>query len=253
MLFGLCTISNKEMDVLDVIDAAVNAGYDGVEVWGGDHVSSGTDTECTAIRERVETHELSIPVYGSYLRPGTDEFADQLTHELEVAVTLGADLVRVWAGNQEWQDQHDHHLDAVVTDLREAADAAAERDLALTVEKHEGTLTNTTEGARRVIERVNHPHCGLNYQPLFGMDADAIVSESRELAPISNNVHLQAVPEQGGRQRCLLANAFYDVEAVIRAFQDAGFGGFANVEFVADDVPYSKAIAHERAFLASVA
>ncbi|SEP02838.1 Sugar phosphate isomerase/epimerase [Halogranum amylolyticum] len=252
MLFGLCTISNKEMDVLDVIDAAVDAGYDGVEVWGGDHVSNDKDAECTAIRERVETHELSIPVYGSYLRPGTDAFADQLTHELEVAVTLGADLVRVWAGNQEWQDHHDHHLDAVVADLREAADSAAERNLAITVEKHEGTLTNTTEGARRVIERVSHPHCGLNYQPLFGMNAATIASESRELAPISNNVHLQAVPEQGGRKRCLLANAFYDVGTVIRVFQDAGFDGFANVEFVTDDLPYSKAIAHDRAYLRSV-
>ena len=176
MQFGLCTISNKPMDVLDVVDAAADAGYDGVEVWGRDHVGDGTAADCAAIRDRAAARDLSIPVYGSYLRPGTDGFDASLQTELDVAAKLGAELVRVWAGDEEWQDRDDALFDAVVTDLQEAADAAADRGLAITVEKHEGTLTNTTEGARRVVEGIDHPQCGLNYQPLFGMEADAIVA-----------------------------------------------------------------------------
>ncbi|WP_435361689.1 sugar phosphate isomerase/epimerase family protein [Haloarchaeobius sp. DFWS5] len=252
MQFGLCTISNKQQDVLAVLDAAAAAGYDGVEVWGGDHVGDGDEATCAAIRECALANDLAIPVYGSYLRPGTAGFHDELSHELRVADRLGADLVRVWAGDQEWQDRDDDHHDEVVSDLYEATVLAADMGLEVTVEKHEGTLTNTTEGARRVVEGVDHEACGLNYQPLFGMAPAELVQEARALAPLSNNVHVQAVPDRDTRDRCLLSDAFFDLEAVLGAFADEGYAGYVNVEFVTDDLSYEEAIERDRAYLTSM-
>jgi sugar phosphate isomerase/epimerase len=243
MRFGLCTISNKEASVETVLSNAAAAGYDGVEVWGRDHVDEGSKKTCRAIRREADRLGLDVAVYASYLRLGTDSFTEECDHELAVAKRLGADHIRVWAGDQEYGDHDPGHWDQVVADLRAVTDLAVDRGVEVTVEKHDGTLTNEREGARQLIEAVDDPNCWLNYQPLFGMDPDAIVAEARDLAPLSNNVHMQAVPERGGWPRCALEDAFYDVSAVLAAFESADFDGYVNVEFVRDDTPYEQSIA----------
>lgn len=251
MRFGLCTISNGEAAVETVLSQAATAGYDGVEVWGRNHVGDGSEETCRTIRREADRLGLDVAVYGSYLRPGGETFADERDHELAVAERLGADRIRVWAGDQEYGDRDPEHWERVVADLRELTDLAAERGVEVTVEKHEGTLTNQREGARRLIGAVDDANCGLNYQPMFGIDPEAIVSEARELAPLSNNVHVQAVPERGGWPRCALTDAFYDVEAILAAFQSTDFDGYVNVEFVRDDAPYEQAIAADLDYLRS--
>ncbi|WP_223302030.1 sugar phosphate isomerase/epimerase [Haladaptatus sp. R4] len=166
---------------------------------------------------------------------------------------LDADLVRVWAGNQEYGVHDRGHWRRTVSDLRELATAASERGIGVTVEKHEGTLTDDGEGARRLIEKVDEPNCGLNWQPLFGMTSDAIRAEVEELAPLSNNVHIQTVPESGATTRCALADAFFDVEHIVRTFQDADFDGYVNVEFVRDDIDFTRAIDADLDYLRSLA
>jgi sugar phosphate isomerase/epimerase len=120
----------------------------------------------------------------------------------------------------------------------------------VTVERHAGTLTNAREGARRLIEAIDGP-CGVNWQPPFGTDADGIVADARRLAPLTNNVHLQAVPSRDARDRCPLAEAYFDVPACVDALREGGFDGVLEVEFVADDVPYTEAIARDLDYLRS--
>ena len=249
---GLCTISSKDRAVEDVVELAGEAGYDGVEIWGRDHVGDGSAATCGAIVEAAAANGLEIPVYGSYLRPGTNEFDDALERELTIADRLGADLIRVWAGRQEYEDRDPDYWNRVVGDLERLTDQAAEYGVGVTVEKHAGTLTNTREGARRLIETVDDDRCGLNYQPGFSVPRAEIEREATELAVHSNNLHLQAVRECGGSHRCPLSQAFYDLETVLKPFLDAGFDGYANVEFVTDERPYPEAIAADRRYVQSV-
>lgn len=250
---GLCTISSKERDVEDVVELAGEAGYDGVEVWGRDHVNDGSEAVCSAIVEAADASDLEIPVYGSYLRCGTDEFADDLDRELAIARRLDADLIRVWAGRQEYEEHDPEYWERVVGDLERLTDRAADYGVGVTVEKHAGTLTNTREGARRLIEAVDDDRCGLNYQPGFSVPKAEIEREASELAALSNNLHVQAVRECGGSHRCPLSEAFYDLETVLEPFSDAGFDGYANVEFVADERPYPEAIEADRRYVESIA
>ena len=129
------------------------------------------------------------------------------------------------------------------------ADRAAAANLAVTVEKHEGRLTNATEGARRLIEAVDRPNCGLNWQPLFHMDETALVAEAERLAPLSNNVHIQAPAERGSYQRAPLEDAYFDVSAVLDRFADAGFDGYVEVEFVSEDTAYETAVQRDHDYL----
>jgi sugar phosphate isomerase/epimerase len=248
MEFGLCTIANKSEDAAAVIAAAGAAGYDAVEVWGEDHVGDGTPERCAALRSAAADAGVALAVYGSYLRCGSREFADTYERELALADELGVDRIRVWLGTCDYEDRTDADWERAVADLQRITDAAARRGLAVTVETHGGSLTNRPEGARRAIEAVEGP-CGLNWQPLFDKPADALPDEARDLAPLTNNVHVQAVPERGSSDRCPLDEAYFDVGACLAALRDGGFDGLVAVEFVADDRPFAEAIAADLAVL----
>lgn len=252
MNVGLCTISDKGAAVEDVIALAGDVGYDGVEVWGRDHVGDGSETTCRRIANATAEAGLDLPTYGSYLRAGTDDFAEALPRELAIADRLGADLIRVWAGREEYGDQDPEYFDRVAADLRELTERAADIGVAVTVEKHAGTLTNTLEGARHLVEAVDHPDCGLNYQPGFSLPADVIDREVETLGSLTNYCHLQAVRECGSSDRCPLSEAFYDVEGVLDGLRRGGFDGYVVVEFVTDERPYREAIAADLTYLRSL-
>jgi sugar phosphate isomerase/epimerase len=249
MQVGVCTISAKSRPVESIIEYCGDLGVDGVEVWGEAHVGDGSAERCREIATAAADSGVAVPVYGSYLRPGGESFDAEFERELAIADRLGADLVRVWAGEQEYEDCDPEHWDRVVADLDRLGTAARERELAVTVERHAGTVTNATAGARKLIERVDSPAVGLNWQPLFAHDGATVVADARELAALANNVHLQAVPAPGGSDRCALAESYFDVATVIGAFDDAGLDGFLEVEFVTGAAPYEAALAADVAFL----
>jgi len=255
MQTGLCTITNTDWPVDDVLALAAETGFDGVEVWGQDHVGNtdGADSPnvetCRRIADDAREFELDIPVYGSYLRAGTDGFRESLERELDAMTSLGADLVRVWAGTQEYGRHDSDHWRSVVSDLAYAAERTAERGSAVTVEKHEGCLTNEPEGARRLIDAVDSPAVGLNWQPLFFLDSDELLAEAEMLAPLTNNVHLQATRVRDGSRRCPLSEAYFDVASLLDVFDDAGFDGYAELEFVDPEADYRRAVRDDYEFL----
>lgn len=252
MELGLCTISNKGAPVEDVLAVAADTGYDAVEIWGRDHAGDGSTATCDRIVDRAAELGVEIAVYGSYLAPGTDGFATDVERELAVADRLNADLIRVWPGESEYEECTETEWDRAVADLSELADRAGAFDVGVTVEKHGGRLTNAQAGARRLIEAVDDPNCGLNWQPRFDRPAADLLSEAERLAPLSNNVHLQAVAARGDDERCLLADAYFDVEAVLGRFDAAGFDGAVEVEFVSPAVDYGTAVRRDYEFLRSI-
>lgn len=84
------------------------------------------------------------------------------------------------------------------------------------------------------------------------MDAESLAEDATELAPLSNHVHVQAVPARGAERRCRLGDAYFDVRRVLRSFVDRGFDGFANVEFVDPTLKYVAAIEAELDYLRSL-
>ena len=254
MKLGLCTIASKDAPVEDVLSVAAAAGYDGVEIWGRDHVGDRSSERLASIREAAANRNLDIPVYGSYLRPGTSNYEERAASELDAASELGASLIRVWAGDQEYEKFTQEHWNGVVEDLRDLSDRAADYGIDVTVERHAGTLTNARDGARLLIEAVDRENCRLNWQPRFDLPAEEILASARDLAPLSNNVHLQGAPEPGDPwpDQAPLDEAYFDVHAVLEAFEDAGFDGYVEVEFVTDDLDFETAAGRDREYLASV-
>jgi len=256
MRIGLCTISNKDWPIDEVIDLAADLGFDGIEVWGKEpHVGDGTAEEMEPIRSDCAAAGLDVPVYGSYLRPGTDGYEAEWEAELDAAEALDADLIRIWAGESEFGEYDEAEWEVAVEDLRHLSARADERGLGVTVEKHGGTLTNRAAGARQLIEDVGADNCGINWQPTFDLTAPEVLADLEALLPTVNNVHLQAVPEPSGSwpERCPLSEAYFDVGAVVEALESAGFSGYYEIEFVTPREPYEDAVAADLEYLRSIA
>lgn len=207
---------------------------------------------CRTIRRRAGDLGLTIPVYGSYLRAGADSFADDLETELSIVESLDADLIRVWAGEQEYGDHDPDHWDRVVEDVTRVSRSAADRDLEVTVEKHANTLTNAAEGAKRLVDAVDSDTVGVNWQPSFWSTPEEIRDDAELLAPLSNNVHVLAVSERNGPPYSSLSNAYFDLETVLRPILASDFDGYANVEFVPDDGKYGETVTRELEYLRSI-
>lgn len=249
MQIGVCTISTKSRSIESIIDICGELGVGGVEIWGEGHIGDKSPESCRSIAASANEREVSIPVYGSYLRLGGDEFDEEMETELEIADHLGADLIRVWAGEQEYQNCTEAHWERVLRDLERLGGAARDRELAVTVERHSGTVTNETEGAKMLIEAADSPAIGLNWQPLFEHDSETVADDVRQLADLVNNVHLQAVPAPGESDRCALSDAYFDVADVVQTFDESGFEGFYEIEFVTQRAPYHAALASDLAFV----
>lgn len=56
---------------------------------------------------------------------------------------------------------------------------------------------------------------GLDWQPSFSRSSEEVSGEARKLAPLSNNLHVQAVSEPGPADRCLLEKAHFDFTEII--------------------------------------
>ncbi len=248
MKIGVCTISGRPAPVEDVLQGIATTVASGVEIWGREHIEPGTPERCEEIRQLAEELQLDIPVYGSYVRPGTAQCRDIGEREIRIARDLNASMIRVWAGEQEHQDVTEAHWNAVVEDLEWLAERATDAGIEITVERHAGTVTNTMEGARELMTET--PACvGLNYQPSFDDDVDTVARDIETLAPLANNVHIQAKAATDASSRCPLAFAYFDVADLLSTLAHAGFDGYVEVEFVTDRCPYRAAVATDVAFL----
>lgn len=255
MKVGLCTISNKERDVADLIAVAGSIGFDGVEIWGQDHVGDGTERACRTITEAADEAGVDVAVYGSYLRaagdrdPGTDGTTagrldgDTIEHELAVADGIGADLIRIWAGSLEYEDVDDPYWNAVVADVERIGERAEAYGIDVTIEKHANTVTKSLAGARNLIEAVDRENVGLNYQPNPGIDAATLEAEATELAPLTNHMHVLSVHER---------ESDYAFEALLDSFRAGGYEGYVNVEFVSGELPYEEAVRADYDYLRSI-
>jgi sugar phosphate isomerase/epimerase len=249
MQLGLCTITNKDASPVDIVYTAGDIGFDGVEVWGG-HLDGPADETIDAIVTAAAEVGVTIETYGAYLRCGGDDFAAELDDDLATATALGANTIRVWAGEQEYGDHDAAHWEQVVADLQTVTERAASDGLTVTVEKHSGTLTNNADGAERLVEAVDHPACGLNYQPGFGIPAAQLEREAERLAPLSNQVHISG--RRPDDSVVALDDAYFSVAAVLAPFRDRDFDGYVNLEFITDEHAYEAALQNDYGYLTSL-
>ena len=238
MKAGFATIALRQLGVLEVIDLAAEAGFEGVEIWGrSPHTPDVFDEKhFAAIRERVLARGMEPAVFGSYVNSASPDFEEQALTALKIAETLGSGIIRVWAGDKEPPDAVDDDWTRNAANLKWMADLAAERSITLAMEMHGGTLTIAPEGTLRLLELARADNLKLNYQvnDLGNQDIERSVGM---VGPHVVMVHAQnftRAPEGSAHpwERSLIEDGLVDYSRILDMLRPYGFDGYVEVEFL---------------------
>ena len=234
---GLVSITFRALAPAEIVALVRQAGLRGIE-WGGDiHVPHGNTGRAREVRELTVEAGLTVAAYGSYYRAGQSEAAGlPFAQVLDSAVELGAPTVRVWAGTTGSNTTNPDQRIRIADDLRRTATLAAAVRVSVSLEFHNGTLTDTADSARRLLEEVNHPNLFTYWQPPLERDTAGCLADLRSLLPRLTHVHVYHW-RPASTERLPLA----DGAARWREFLDVTAGApgdrYAMLEFVAGDAP----------------
>jgi len=236
---GLCTIAFKPVPFEEVLDLAVEAGFDGVEPWGRPgHTPDPFDADVVRkYADAVSARGLEVAQYGSYANPTDEAFEQQMQDAIAAANIYQTQKIRVWVGNCGSADAQDAQWAQAITGFSTFCDRAADHGLELVVEMHGGRLSDTVDGCMRLIEGVNREDFRMNFQPMFTDTPDQTLDAVQRIAPFVSTVHAQNYVNVGSNARSLISDGLVDYETVIGILRAVGFDGYLEVEFVREEDP----------------
>ncbi len=234
---GLVSVTFRALSPAQVVDLVRQAGLRGIE-WGGDiHAPPGNAARAREVRHLSLEAGLSVAAYGSYYRAAQSEAAGMpFAHVLDTALELGAPTVRVWAGVVGSAAADAAHRERVAADLRRIATLAAAAHVSVSLEFHNGTLTDTAESARKLLEAVNHPNLFTYWQPPLDRDTADCMADLRSLLSRLSNVHVYHW-RPASTDRLPLADAAARWRDFLAVAAEAPGDRYAMLEFVERDAP----------------
>ena len=182
MWTGMTSITFRNLSPATIAALAAQAGLDGIE-WGGDiHVPAGDADAARTVRTLTADQGLRVLSYGSY---NHGESVASITPVLESALTLGAPIVRVWAGERGSAQMDAAARGQLAETLHGQAELAAQAGLVLAMEYHPNTMTDTIQSATWLLDQVNLPNfrCYWQQNPLL-----AQVEHLREIAALGDRL-----------------------------------------------------------------
>lgn len=206
LVSGLCSISFRKLNTQEIIDLTVRAGLRAIE-WGGDvHVPPGSPETAKKVKEMTLQSGLELLSYGSYYRAGESEQEGlSFTQVLASAASLGVSTIRVWAGNQNYEQASPAYRKKVIEDSRRIAHLASEKNIVIAFEWHADTLTNSNEGAFYLSEALPESNIMFYWQPPHGMSDAACLMAITKMRPRICHIHaFHWVQHNGKLERLML-------------------------------------------------
>lgn len=232
MKTGLVSISFRNLAPEAIVALATGCGLDAIE-WGGDvHVPAGDIARALEVGDMTRRAGLEVACYGSYYRLTDGEAPPDAV--IATAKTLGAKLIRVWAGTKGSAEATDGERAMVVENARRMAMAAGAEGMDIAFEFHGGTLTDDTGSAFRLLGEVDMPNVYTLWQPPVDMPDDECLKSLNVVSGHVRNIH---VFTWKGRERLPLEAGAGKWKPLIERI--AGLAGEHSLmlEFVAGDDP----------------
>jgi len=184
---GLCSITLAAFSPEEVVALASETGLEGIEWAAKNHAPVGDLAAAQRARALCESAGLVVTSYGTYFRTGGGEDFQPV---LDTAVALGAPIIRVWAGNQNYAQADAEVIRRVVDETLSLADRAQAAGVQLGFEHHDGTFTSRNAGAIAFAEAVQHPAVRFYWQPLKGFPPEYCQAGLAALQPRLAHVHV---------------------------------------------------------------
>jgi sugar phosphate isomerase/epimerase len=237
---GLLSISFRQHSAEAIIDKAVEYGFDGIE-WGGDvHVPHGDLATAQRIHD-LTTQAGMVPFcYGSYYRfrevnPAAADKAPPMQAVLDTAQAMGAQRIRVWMGETDYEAADPATISAVTARAHTFADAALARGIAIDMEFHRGTFNNDATHALRLLEAINHPNIHSLWQPDFSIPHQQRLADLRRMAHRISNLHCYHWGPGGFHDRLPLSEGLPLWQEYLAALPATSAPRWVSLEYVKDD------------------
>lgn len=149
---------------------------------------------------------------------------------IDFAATLGAPVIRIFAGYVPKGDSAEAALDRCVAGINESLAYAAAKGVVLALENHGGP-TATADGLLEIVERVDDsPWFGVNFDS-GNFASDDPYAELERIAPYAVNAQLKVSVTAAGRKQPA------DLARIVQILRDAGYRGYLVLEYEESDEP----------------
>jgi sugar phosphate isomerase/epimerase len=215
-------IAKAGMRLEDVIDLSALYGLDGVELTSY-YFPKDVSTEYL-MNLKQQCFRLGLDISGTAIgndfchKPGAERDEQlALTREwIDYAATMGAPVIRVFAGTVKEGDDEAAAIGRCIEGLNESLEYAAKKGVFLALENH-GGITDTPDHMLRIID-------GVKDSPWFGVNRDLA-----RIAPYTINAQIKVmVTNNGNREQA-------DFARIIGILKDAGYRGYIVLEYEEDN------------------
>lgn len=174
----------------------------------------------------------------------SDRKTAELTRSLEghigAAKQLEVDIIRVFVSLIPEQYIDDHAIQHAVNNIKKASSAVERGGVKLALENHFG-ITSTAEDVIRILEDVNSPSVGVNFDPAnFVVSKEDPVSAGRKLAPYVIYTHLKDCIHTGtgrwfGYEFVEAGAGLIDYRTLLSNLKEDGYRGILSLEYEKPD------------------
>jgi sugar phosphate isomerase/epimerase len=218
------------MQLEDVIDFAADLNLDGVELTSYYFPREVKSEYLRSLQERC--FRLGLDISGTAigndfcLPEGPERDADMaMTKQwVDFAATMGAPVIRIFAGKTPKGDTDAAALDRCVVGINAAVSYAAERGVALALENH-GGITSTPEQLLSIVRRVDpSPWFGINFDSGNFRTADPY-GDLEQIAPYAINAQVKVAMHPNGTSEPA------DLPRIVDMLKRANYRGYLVLEY----------------------
>ncbi|SFL43418.1 Sugar phosphate isomerase/epimerase [Paenibacillus sp. 1_12] len=233
----------------DFIDFAATTGADGVELLS---MFWNPDSDIEPVREALRRNSLKLACFGASNNLAQldekkrKEQIQDICLSVDMAVLLGAEVVRVFSGDKTGDMTFEQAKDWILDGLREAAAYAGVKGVTLCLENH-GLFAGKVEQVSKIITEVGSPYL----RNTFDTGNFLLVDEQpnvaiNQLIDLVTHVHLKDFKkitdsEHKGKTYSSLSGLVYggqvpgegdvDLPFVLSSLKHADYSGWLSVEY----------------------
>jgi sugar phosphate isomerase/epimerase len=242
--------AKPRMDLLGFVDWAATLDTDAVELTSyffPDPVSRDSLREL-----KRHCHLNGLDISGGAIRnnftlppgPELERWFAHLDRWLDYYATLGAPVIRVFAGIPPKGMSEDQGIANAITNLRRACAMAGTRGVMLGLENHD--YLTKIDRMLPIIKAVESPWFGVNFDS-GNVDGAAPYDDLSKIAPYAVNVQLKVEIGVAPHKQPT------DIPRIVRLLKDTGFRGYVVLEYESEPDPYVAIPEHLRTLRAAIA
>jgi sugar phosphate isomerase/epimerase len=227
-------LKKPTMTLFDFIDIAAWGPLDAVELTSY-YWAETTDEYADKLKKRCQEHGLvvsGVPVGNNFCLKDETKYRAEIQKVKDWtarAAKVGAQTVRIFAGNVEKGDTFEEAQKRVVAAMNECCEVAEKYGVYLALENH-GGITDTPEHLLELVKPVKSKWLGVNVDTGNFRTADPY-ADIAKIAPYGVVSQVKTEVSPGGKTEPA------DLARVVKILKDANFHGYVALEYEAKEDP----------------